>query len=96
MHGPDERLVDATKLSADQNTSVSIADVSKDGSLLVYVVREGGADEGSVHILDVAKRQPLSDVLPSARYQGISLGPDSQTLYYAKFETAGTLVFHTR
>ena len=31
LHGGDERLVDAAKLSADQNTSVHIDDVSKDG-----------------------------------------------------------------
>ena len=53
LKGSDERLIDATKLSADQNTSVNIADVSKDGNLLVYDVREGGADEQSVHLLDV-------------------------------------------
>ncbi len=93
LSGEDERLVDATKLSADQNTSVSIADVSKDADLLVYEVREGGADEGSVHILDVLKRQSLGDVLPSGRYEGISLSPDKQTLYYAKYEPSGTLVF---
>ena len=93
LHGTDDRLVDATKLSADENTSVALADVAKDASLLVYVERVGGADEGSVRVLDVAKRQPLPDVLPSARYQGISLGPDNHTLYYAKYEPSGTLVF---
>src|SRR5664279_3368894 len=36
LKGEDEKLVDASKLSADQNTSVSISDVSKDGTLLVY------------------------------------------------------------
>ena len=29
LHGTDERLIDATKMSADQNTSVHIDDVSK-------------------------------------------------------------------
>jgi len=96
LHGSDERLVDATKLSADQNTSVSIADISKDGSLLLYLVREGGADEGSVHALDVEKHQELPDVLPLARYQGISLTPDKSGVYYAKYETGGTQVFYHR
>lgn len=39
--GADERLIDATKLSADQNTSVDILDVSQNGDLLVYGVRQG-------------------------------------------------------
>jgi prolyl oligopeptidase len=92
----DERLIDATKLSADQNTSVNIADVSKDGNLLVYDVREGGADEESVHLLDVKSRQELPDVLPAARYAGASLSPDEHGLYYAKFEPTGSLVFYHR
>ena len=92
--GSDERLIDATKLSADQNTSVNVADVSKDGNLLVYDIREGGADEQSVHLLDVKSRQPLADVLPPARYAGVNLSPDEQGLYYAKFEPTGSLVFY--
>ena len=99
LHGQDERLVDATKLSADQNTSVQINDISKDGSLLVYGIRSGGADEESVHILEVdksdaAKSHELPDSLPSARYSGIQLSPDRQGLYYARFDPTGTLVFY--
>ena len=96
LHGSDERLIDATKLSADQNTSVHINDVSKDASLLVYGVREGGADEETVHLLHVPDRQELSDVLPRARYQGVSLAPDKQGLYYAKYEGTGTEVYFHR
>ena len=66
--GEDRRLVDATKLSQDQNTSVEIDDVSKDGQLLVYGVRQGGLDEMSIHVLNVGKEQSLPDVLPVGRY----------------------------
>ncbi len=99
LHGQDERLVDATKLSADQNTSVQINDVSKDGTLLVYGIRSGGADEESVHALeinrnDATKSRELPDSLPTARYSGIQLTPDKQGLYYARFDPTGTLVFY--
>ena len=94
LHGQEDRLVDATKLSADQNTSVGIMDISKDGTLLVYGIRSGGADEESVHILDVATRAELPDSLASARYEGIQLSPDKQGLYYARTDPAGTLVFY--
>ncbi|HLX84578.1 MAG TPA: prolyl oligopeptidase family serine peptidase [Terriglobales bacterium] len=101
LHGKDELVVDATKLSTDQNTSVQINDVSKDGTLLVYGIRSGGADEESVHFLvidkdDVAKNHELADTLPSARYQGVQLSPDKQGLYYARFDPTGTLVFYHR
>jgi prolyl oligopeptidase len=94
-HGKDELLIDASKLSADQNTSVNMVDVSDDGNLVVYEIRVGGADEGSVHIRSVKNGSNLADVLPTARYSGISLAPDNSGLYYAKFTHEGTNVwFH--
>lgn len=94
LKGNDVRIVDASKLSADQNTSINIADVSQDGGLVVYEVREGGADEQSVHLLDVKSGRELADVLPTARYSGVNLSPDEKGLYYSKFESTGTLVFY--
>src|SRR5262249_16046449 len=67
LTGADEKLIDASKLSSDQNTSVGIADISKDGKLLVYEVREGGADEQSLHLLEVKTKRELPDVFPAAR-----------------------------
>ena len=96
LHGTDERLIDATKLSADQNTSVHIDDISEDGTLLVYNIQEGGADEVSIHLLDLNTRKDLSDTLPKARYFGVSLSPDKQGLYYAKVDDKLSLVFYHR
>jgi prolyl oligopeptidase len=93
VDGADERLVDATKLSADQNTSVGILDVTNDGSLLAYGVRQGGADEQSVHLIDVATRKELPDQLTSQRYMGVSISPDKKGLYYSVFHHSGTLVY---
>jgi prolyl oligopeptidase len=94
LKGSDVKLVDAGKLSADQNSSAGIADISKDGSLLVYEVREGGADEQSIHFLEVKTGHELPDVFPPARYAGVALAPDEKGLYYAKFEKTGSLVFY--
>jgi prolyl oligopeptidase len=93
--GEDKRLVDATRLSADQNTSVSIRDISENGDLLVYGERQGGADEGSIHVLRVKDGSDLPDVLPSARYFAVSLAPGNDGLYYSLFTHEGTTVwFH--
>jgi prolyl oligopeptidase len=96
LHGDDQRLIDATKLSADQNTSLAIWDLSEDGGLMVYGVREGGADEESVHVFDVRARQDLTESLPKARYFGISLSPDNDGLYYSRVDPAGSQVFYHR
>jgi prolyl oligopeptidase len=94
--GTDHRLIDATKLSADQNTSVSIDDIAKDGSLLVYGVRQGGADEESVHVFQVREGKELPDVLPSARYESVRLGPGEKGIYYSVFTHQGTNVYFHR
>jgi prolyl oligopeptidase len=88
LDGPEVKLVDAGTLSADGNASVSIADVSSDGKLLVYGERHGGADEETVHLLNVETKQTLSDELPIARYMGVSLS--GRTLYYSKIVPGGS------
>ena len=95
LHGEDERLIDANTLSADQNTSVSIVDLPRDGSMMVYGLRVGGADELEVHFFDLATRKDTADVLPSARYYGVQVSPDRKGAYYSKFfPHEGTRVFY--
>ena len=94
--GKDQRLIDATRLSADQNTSVNLVDVADDGSLLVYAVRQGGDDKAVIHFFRVKDRTELPDTLPYARYLAASLGPNNQGLYYARFTHAGTTVWYHR
>ena len=95
LHGPDERLIDAGKLSADQNTSVTMQGLTEDGSLLTYGVRVGGADEEEIHFLDTATRKESGDVLPRARYYGVGVTPNKAGVYYSKrFAGEGTRVFY--
>ena len=95
LHGADVRLIDGTKLSADQNTSVGTLDIAQDGSLLVYGVRTGGADEEEVHFLDVKTKSATGDMLPSARYYGVELAPGNRGVYYSRFYPhQGSRVFY--
>ena len=93
LTGADERLVDATRLSADQNTSAGLLDVTNDGALLAYGIRQGGADEQSVHVMDVTARRELPDHLAVERYLGVALSPDKKGIYYSVFHHEGTLVY---
>jgi prolyl oligopeptidase len=91
--GKDEKLVDPAVLSHDPNTSVSLADVSRDGTLLAYRVRQGGADQTSVHLLNVKTGKTLEDELPSARYDSIRFALDGGSFYYARNDRAGTMLY---
>lgn len=93
--GKDIRLIDATKLSKDQDTSIHIWDVASNGSMLIYGIRQGGADQATLRFYDVADRRDLPDVLPYARYFSANLSPDDTGVYYTRFTKTGTdLWFH--
>jgi prolyl oligopeptidase len=91
--GKDKRLVDPAVLSTDPNISVRIEDVSRDGKLLAYAVQQGGADETSVHVLNVTTGKTLEDTLPTARYFSAVFAPDGVSLYYARNNKEGTLLY---
>jgi len=91
--GKDQRLVDPAQLTTDPNTSVYIFDISRDGKLLAYALKQGGADETSVHVLNVATGKPLEDELPSGRYFGVAFAPDGGSVYYARNNKQGTLLY---
>lgn len=94
LQGEDEVLIDPHPWSPDHTTSVSILDVSQDGTLLAYGVREGGQDEIAVKLFDVDRRKDLPDHLPKARYFGISLTPDKKGFYYSRHSAQGSRIYY--
>lgn len=93
--GKDEVLIDPNTMSADQTTSVGIQDISEDGKLLAYSVRQGGEDEVTVTLLDVDTRKELPDHLAKGRI-GVSLKPDKSGFYYSRFTNGvgGRVFYH--
>jgi prolyl oligopeptidase len=95
LNGKDEVLLDPNTMSADQTTSVQIQDISQDGKLLVYGLRQGGEDEVAVSLLDVDTRKEMPDHLPKGRI-GVSLKPDKTGFYYSRFtnNVGGRIFYH--
>ena len=85
VHGEDQVLIDPHPMSPDHTTSVGYVDISSDGSLVAYSVREGGVDEVSIHLMDVETGKDLADVLPAARYGSTWITPDKRGFYYARY-----------
>jgi prolyl oligopeptidase len=94
--GPDELLIDPAPLSADHRTSVGMEEISEDGNLLAYSVRQGGEDETEIHIFDVRKRQDAGKPLPRALYQGFAWKADANGFYYTlgKRDAGRRLYYH--
>ena len=94
--GKDKRLIDPAQLSRNPNTSVELMDVSRDGNLVAYGVREGGEDETTIHIYNVKTSKTLFDTLPRGIYWSLNFAPDGKGIYYTRTGRKGSLVFlHT-
>jgi prolyl oligopeptidase len=92
--GQDHVLVDPHPLSDDHTINVSLQDVSADGKLVAYAVRQGGEDEVAVKFLEVDSRRELEDALPRARYFGVTITPDGKSVYYVRFDEGGPRLLH--
>ncbi len=89
----DERLIDPAKLSRDANSSVELLDVSRDGLLVAYAVRESGAEETAIHVAEVKTGKTLEDELPLAVYRSVNFTVDGKGVYYTRVGKAGTLLY---
>lgn len=77
-----ERVIDPLVLRGDGTTSVSIEGLTSDGALLMYAVRDGGPDEITVKIRDLATGRDLPDSLPRALYGALAFAPNGRGIYY--------------
>jgi prolyl oligopeptidase len=93
LTGKDEVLLDPHSMSSDHSTSITLIDVTDDGTLAAYGVRQGGEDEVAVKFLDVDTHKELSDTLPRARYSGIAVTKDRKNLFFARQEKEGPRVY---
>src|SRR5437868_5378347 len=84
LTGKDELLIDPLPMSARHTVTVNLSSVTRDGSLLAYSVREGGADEVTPRLFDVDAHKDLADVFPKARYSGFSILNDKSGVYLTR------------
>ena len=85
LDGEDRVLIDPHPMSPDHTTSVTYLDISHDGRLVVYGIRDGGVDELSIRLRDVDTGEDLVDRLPAARYGGFNLTPDKTGFFYERY-----------
>jgi prolyl oligopeptidase len=93
LEGKDELLVDPLPMSAKHTVTVNLMGASRDGSLLAYGVREGGADEVTPHVMDVDSRKDIADVFPKARYSGFAILNDKSGIYIGRVTKEGPRVY---
>ncbi|MCX5800138.1 MAG: prolyl oligopeptidase family serine peptidase [Candidatus Eisenbacteria bacterium] len=92
--GEDEVLIDPNTMSADKTKSVELQDVSKDGTILAYGIRDGGQDEVAVRLFNVDTKCDLPDTLTRGLYFSLSIPPDKSGFYYSRHGEEGSRVYY--
>jgi prolyl oligopeptidase len=80
--GEDQLLVDPTERGTGLHTAVKPLQISLDGRLLLYEVKEGGERAGTFELLEIQTRRRLVDQLPRGHLRGFAFGYNSKTFYY--------------
>jgi len=75
-------LIDPADRGTGSLTSVKPLQVSPDGKLLLYEVKEGGESTGTFELHDIPGGAHLSDSLPRGYLRGFAFAPDSRSFYY--------------
>ncbi len=94
-NGAEQLLVDPEPMSPKHTTSVALFDLSDDGRLMLYGVREGGEDEMVLVWLDPTKKEQIAR-MPKARYLGVAIERGNRGLYYGVMKKEGPRIFRRR
>lgn len=81
-NGEDQLLVDPATRGTGRYTAVKPLQISPDGRLLLYEVKEGGERTGTFELLEIETRKRLPDFLPRGYLRGLAFAPDGNSFYY--------------
>ena len=91
LGGADRTLLDPNVMSTDGTTSLDWYQPSNDGAVLAFGVSEGGSEESTLRLRDVATGKDLPDQITRARYSSVCWLPDGKRFYYSRFPAKGSV-----
>ena len=92
--GEDQLLIDPLERGTGEYTSIKPLQVSPDGRLLLYEVKEGGERTGIFELLEIETRKRLPDLLPRGYLRGFAFAPDGNRFYYVHEAVDATRPFY--
>ncbi|MEM7594620.1 MAG: S9 family peptidase [Cyanobacteria bacterium P01_A01_bin.83] len=88
LDAAEEILLDQNKLAADYEFfSLGVLSVSPNQQILAYSVDTTGAEQYTLHFLDLTTRKLYPQTIPNT-YYSFAWGNDSQTAFYTKIDAA--------
>ena len=85
-------VLDPTQIDATGSTAIQFYAPSQDGSKVAVSLAQGGSEQGSVHVYEVATGKPLSDVVPRVTAIGggsVIWKEDGSGFYYTHYPSEG-------
>ena len=95
--GEYELVLDPHPMSEHNTRRVAIRSLSRDGRLMIYAIRDGGADEVELRIRNLETGEDLSEEYPWALYDAASFNRDGTGFYYVRRsrQTGPRVYYHT-
>ena len=83
LEGTPEVLIDPNKFSTEGTSQLAEYALSKDGKYIAYGISAGGSDWRDVHVMEVASRKVLDDVLQWVKVSGLAW--QGTGFYYSRY-----------
>jgi len=84
LEGTPEVLIDPNKFSADGTSQLADYALSKDGKYLAYGISSGGSDWREVHVMEVATRKVLEDIVRWVKVSNLAW--QGNGFYYSRYD----------
>ena len=84
LDGTPEVLIDPNKFSADGTSRLTVFSLSKDGRYAGYGISQAGSDWQEFHIMEIAGKRTLPDVLQWIKFSGIAW--QGSGFYYTRYD----------
>jgi prolyl oligopeptidase len=89
FYGSDQLLLNPAERGTGTYTAIRPLQISPDGRLLLYEVKQGGEKSGSYELFDLDHRRALPDALPHGYLRGFAFASDSSGFFYVHESMAG-------
>ncbi len=80
-----EVFIDPNKFSADGTVSLASESFTKDGSLMAYLISEGGSDWNKIIVKDAKTLEIIGDTLIDVKFSGVSW-KGNEGFYYSSYD----------
>src|SRR5262249_4301307 len=91
VDGNDHPLLDPGALSDDGTTALDWWHPSPDGALVAWGRSEGGSEDSTLFVRDVATGRDLADRIPNTRHASLAWLPDGSGFFYSRYPERGTV-----